>query len=168
LKFGRDSAWPLKLTVASALDETTIHHLRLWLRRLWRRFHDAASEDQIPVPPAFTRSGSVWDLSLRNENNLLHILTRENPADGTFPFIPEGPRLPVAILYGPNAIVKLRKQTPIAAQVWPTFGECIDKLYQRQLKVTEQLRTSELAIAGSLGNDSLSGVIPADYRLHTA
>jgi hypothetical protein len=95
----------------------------------------------------------------------MHVLVRERPEDGSFPITPEDPGLPVAILYGPNAIIRLRKQTPHASQVLPTFGDCVHKLYQGRIRLTEQLRTSEWDMIGSLGNDSLSGVISAYHRL---
>jgi hypothetical protein len=49
----------------------------------------------------------------------------------------------------------------------PSFGDCIDKLYQGRSSVSEQLQTSEWAMVGSLGNDSLSGIIPSYHRLQT-
>jgi hypothetical protein len=77
------------------------------------------------------------------------------------------PRLAAAILHGPNAIIELRKQTPIAAEILPTFRECIQKIYQGRMRVTEQLQISEWATVGSFGNDSLSVITPAYYRLQT-
>jgi hypothetical protein len=55
----------------------------------------------------------------------------------------------------------------MVAEILPTFGERIDKLYQGKMRVTEQLRTSESAMIGSLGNDSITWVIPAYHRIQT-
>jgi hypothetical protein len=68
------------------------------------------------------------------------------------------------ILYGPNAIIKLRRQTPDTSQILPSLGDRTGKLYQGRMKVTEQLQTTEGAIIESLGNDSLTGVIPPHNR----
>jgi hypothetical protein len=93
-------------------------------------------------------------------------LIRERLADGTSPVIPEDSGLLAAISYGPNAVIKLRKQTQITSEILPTFGKCIDILYQGRMQVTKALRTTEWAMVGSLGNDSLSEIIPAYHRLH--
>jgi hypothetical protein len=159
----------MKIPVASALDETT--SLSITYDASWEdcdgttdwvcgEFRGATLEDQIEVRPAVTRSGSIWDLCLRKENNSLHILIRERLAGGMFPAISEDPGIRAAILYRQKSIIKLRKQTSIAAQILSTFGECAEKLYQGRMRLTEQLQTSELAIVGSLGNDSLSGILP--------
>jgi hypothetical protein len=99
---------------------------------------------------------------LPKEKNSLDILIRERLVDGTFPVIPKDPGLPAAILYGPNAIIKLRMQIPIADEILPTFGICIDKLHHGRMRVTEQLQTSEWAMVVSLPNDSRSGIIPVN------
>jgi hypothetical protein len=67
---------------------------------------------------------------LRKQNNAMHKLVRERLANGTFPIIPEDPGLPVMFLYGPDAIIKLKKQTPDTSQILQTFDECIFMLYQ--------------------------------------
>jgi hypothetical protein len=112
-------------------------------RILTALFRAEAEADQITEPPAFTRPWSNWELCLRKENNSSHILVREHLEDGSFPVIPEDPSLPAAVLYGPNSVIKLRKQTPIVAQILPAFGDCIDERYQGRMRVTEQLHTSE-------------------------
>jgi hypothetical protein len=58
-------------------------------------------------------------------------------------------------------------QTQVTSEILPTFGECIDSLYQGRIHVTEALRTTEWAMVGSLGNDSLSRIIPGYERLQT-
>jgi hypothetical protein len=174
LKFGRDSAWPLKIGAASALNATTSLSVTYDSDRadcdgiidwVWAKFYEAARADQITVPPAFNRDGITWDFCLRKENNNLHILVRERLADGSLSVIPEAQGLQVMIRYGQNAVIKLRKQTPDTYQILQTFSDCVVALYQGRMQVTEQLQTSEWAMIGSLGNDSLSGVIPRYHRL---
>jgi hypothetical protein len=149
---GRDSAWTLEITAASALDDTaslSVIHASDWtdcdgtVDWVWDKFYEAARVDQITVPPAFNRAGTSWDLYLRKENNGLHILVRERLADGSLPVIPEDPGLPAMTLHGPNAIIKLRKQTPDTSQILQNFSDCVFTLYQGRMMVTEQLQTTE-------------------------
>jgi hypothetical protein len=121
--------------------------------------------DQIEVPLAYTRDGATWDFCLREENNSPHILIREHLADGSIPVIPEDPGLPAAILCGPNATIKIRKQTLVTPEILPTFGKCLEVLYQGKMHVTEALRATERAMVGSIGNNALSEVIQGYNRL---
>jgi hypothetical protein len=68
------------------------------------------------------------------------------------------------ILYGPNAIIKLRRQTRDSSQILPSLDDCIFRLHRGRLKVTEQLDTRKWDMVGSLGNDELIGIIPAFHR----
>jgi hypothetical protein len=68
-------------------------------------------------------------------------------------------------LYGPSPVTKLRQQTPGTSRILETFEDCVIKLYQGRIRVTEQLQTSEWAMIGSLGNDEISGIIQAYHRL---
>jgi hypothetical protein len=104
---------------------------------------------------------------VRKENSLLHILVRAILADSTFPNIPEDSGLPLMILYGSNAVSKLRRQTPDASQILPVSGVCIFKLYRGRLGVTEQLPTNEWDMVGSWGTETITGLIPAYHRLQT-
>jgi hypothetical protein len=65
---------------------------------------------------------------MRKENNAMHSLVRETLVNGASPTIPEYPGLPVMILYGPNGIMKLRRQTPDSSQILPSLDDCIIKL----------------------------------------
>jgi hypothetical protein len=71
------------------------------------------------------------------------------------------------ILYRPRSIIELRKQTPDTSQILQTFDDCILRLYQGKMKVTEQFSTTKWAMIGSLSNDTVSGVIPACQRVPT-
>jgi hypothetical protein len=124
LKFGRDSAPPLKITAASSLDEQTSLSITCgsdWtecdgtIEWVWSKFTATAAADQARVPPAFNRPGTTWELCMRKENNAMHTLVRERLADGTSPTIPD------------------------TSQILQTLDERIFKLYQARLKVTKQL-----------------------------
>jgi hypothetical protein len=78
---------------------------------------------------------------LRKENIQLNILVREQLEDGTFSMMPEDPGLPIAILHGPNSVIKLRKQAYDIATILPSLGDCVVKLYQGGIQLTEPLRT---------------------------
>jgi hypothetical protein len=155
LKFGTDSAWPLKTTAASSLDEQTSLSTTDdsgWedcdgtIEWVWLKFTEAAKADQIAVPPEFGRQGTTWFLCLRKENDSMHILVRERRPRGTFPTIPEDAWLPVMTLYGPSATIELRQQTPDTSQILQTSDEGIIKLYQGRMRITEQLPTTEWAM----------------------
>jgi hypothetical protein len=83
----------------------------------------------------------------------MHLSIRERLADGTLPVIPEDPEIPIMILYGPNAIIKLRRNSPEITQIQQTHKDGVFKPYQGRMRVTEQLQTSEWATVGSLGNN---------------
>jgi hypothetical protein len=113
MTFGRDSNWPLKITATSTLDDQTSLSMTYgsdWadcdgsIEWVWTKF---VAADGITKPPAFDRP----DVK-RCENNAMHILLREASVNGVHPTIHEDPGLPAMTLYGPNAIIKLRRQTP--------------------------------------------------------
>jgi hypothetical protein len=58
-----------------------------------------------------------------------------------------------------------RKLTLDIGQILPSFTECIGQLYQGTLRATEQLSTKEWVMVGTLGDDSLSGIIQACHRI---
>jgi hypothetical protein len=90
----------------------------------------------------------------------MHLLIRERLADGTLPTVSEDPGLPVVILYGPNATLKLGRQSPDIMQILQTYEECVAVPYQGRMRVTEQLQMSEWAMAGSSGEDDYSFLPP--------
>jgi hypothetical protein len=136
LKFGRDSSWPLRIT-------------------------EAAVADWITQPPAFQREGAKLDLNVRKENNAIRILARETAVDGSRPITPDDPGLPVMLPYAPNAVIKLRSHS---GQVLPSLEDCVFRLHQGRMRLVESLATKEWAMAGSLGNDEPSGVVPPFHR----
>jgi hypothetical protein len=164
MRFGRDSAWPLRITAASYLDEETSLSISYvsdldgcdgtieWVQA---KFKAAAEADQIALPPAFQRQDATWDFSPRKENNSFHVLIREN----TTTEIPEDPGLPAVVLYGPEVIIKLRRQTPDTSKMLHVLDICIASLYQGRPRITEHLSTNERAIIGSLANFTVSGLI---------
>jgi hypothetical protein len=102
LKFGKDSAWPLRITVATAIYlETSLS--------------------------VFHRDGVRWDFRVRKEINTIRILMKEYAKDGSRPERPEGPGLPVVLLYAPNAEIRIRSK---ADYVLAAVEECVYRLYQ--------------------------------------
>jgi hypothetical protein len=176
LKFGRDSDWPLSegnasviegetsLSITCGIDWTGCDGPVAWS---WTKFFAAAATDQISVPPAFSRQEATSEMTLRKENNSLRTVIRENGADGSFPVTPEDSGTPVMILYGPMAIVKLRRHRPHEKQILDGLEACLQALYQGRMMVTEQLPTKEWAMVGSFDDDSGSGEIPAYHDLST-
>jgi hypothetical protein len=92
LKLGRDSNWPLKITLASAIDEFTslsVTYPISWegikwedeeqsTSWCWNKFTEAAQADGLTAPPALQRQGAPWTLTLRKDNNAFRIIYREN------------------------------------------------------------------------------------------
>jgi hypothetical protein len=71
LRFGRDSNWPLKITVATAVDQFTTLSItydtdwegieceegEISVDWCWSKFIHKATADVLTVPPAFSRTG---------------------------------------------------------------------------------------------------------------
>jgi hypothetical protein len=72
------------------------------------------------------------------------------------------------LLYGPCATIKLRNQTPLKSTVLETFDACVGELYQRKMRLPEQLTTREWATVGPIGCDELSEIIPQNHRAQSA
>jgi hypothetical protein len=77
---------------------------------------------------------------------------------------PEKPGEPVMILFAPNATVRFRSTAPDAKE---RLINCIYTLYQGRYWLTEQLVTAEWAMVGSLGDRTITGLIPRHYRAQT-
>jgi hypothetical protein len=117
LKFGRDWAWPLKITAAAALDEqislSTTYDVN-WdgcdgsIAWVWAKFYAMANVDGIAQPPAFQRDDVKWTLIVRKEGNSFRITVRGRLPDGSWPVIPEDPGAPIFHLYAPMAENKIR------------------------------------------------------------
>jgi hypothetical protein len=80
LRFGRDSNWPLKITVATAIDQFTTLSItydvnwdgikcngegEISVDWCWSKFSQKATVDAVTIPPAFSRSGIKWDATLK-------------------------------------------------------------------------------------------------------
>jgi hypothetical protein len=162
LKFGRDSAWPLRITAASLIDEETSLSVTYevgWkdcdssIAWVWNRFKKAAISDGPTQQPAFQRDGVSWDISVRKENNSIRILLREAEKDEFRPSTPEDPGLPGMIMYAPNAVIKFRS---IAEEVVQKIVNCVGALYQGRMRIVECLEIKEWAMVGALENDELA------------
>jgi hypothetical protein len=149
IKFGRDSAWPLKITATSALDEQislSITYDVNWedlggsIEWVWTKFYAMANADGITQPPAFQRSDVKWALSIRKDDNAFRIIVREQLPDGTWPSAPEDPGKPILLPYAPMAEIKIRS---LADEQIPSLTECVERLYQGRARVTEIVQTKE-------------------------
>jgi hypothetical protein len=171
LKLGRDSEWPLKIAVASAIDEFTslsVTYAIDWdgidwkddeksTSWCWSKSIAAAQEDGLTPPPALQRRGAPWNVAFRKENNSFRIILRENTKS-----TPEEPGEPVMIIFATKEIVKFRSEANDAKE---RLINCISILYQGRYWLTEQLITREWAMAGSLGErGGASGKIPQHFR----
>jgi hypothetical protein len=104
------------LSVASTLDQETslsVTYAADWTdcdgTIDWERakFTAVAAADQIALPPPFQSQEAKWGFGVKEENNSLHIMVWEE----TNPMTPEDAEPPVVTIFGPNAIIKLRKET---------------------------------------------------------
>jgi hypothetical protein len=131
LKFGRESAWSLSITLPGALTDEIA--LSITYDVDWEgcdgstdwamaKFFAAANADGVVKPPIFDRPDIKWEPEITKENNAFHILIRQTLVNGARPSISEDPGLPVMIIYGPNAIIKLRRQTPDRSQILPSLS----------------------------------------------
>jgi hypothetical protein len=173
LKFGRDSNWPLSVTLALALDPETSLSITYevdWEEYdgstpwAWTKFAAAAEADGIRTPPAFTRPETKWDNLVAKDGNSIRIILRERLADVTLPVIPEDPGLPIMILYAPRTTLRLRKRTPRTDTMLSTFGAAVASLYEGRHQCVERLETHELAIIGALGNENERDLFPGYLR----
>jgi hypothetical protein len=93
---------------------------------------------------------------VRKENNSIRVILKETgiwtPED------PDGP--PPMILFGPNAILKIRSTLVGLTALEEMFG-VLRILYQNRYSITEEVPSREWALIGAFGG----GVIPLQYRL---
>jgi hypothetical protein len=164
LKFGRDSNWPLKITLAFTLDE--ISSISITYSTDWTdcsgktdwfvdKFKEAAYRDGLAELPVWTRDGIAWLAVLRKENNSIRVVLNEKRADGIFVLTPEDPGIPPYLLYGLNVELKLRCQNETI------LGQYLQALYAPSVACTEKVTSTEWAMIGAL-ND---GIIPIQHRL---
>jgi hypothetical protein len=92
LRFGRDSAWPLKVsfaTLASPATSLSITYDINWdglqnseeedisSESCWNKFMERVSFENLSAPPAFLRDGVEWKVSVRKENNSIRVFLKE-------------------------------------------------------------------------------------------
>jgi hypothetical protein len=115
LKFGRDSAWPLSVSVASTLDSSnsvtvtsSIDYEECDSSRAWfmAKFLAAAQKDQMFGLPALFLPTTTWTLKLRKEDASFRGLLYEYGAS-----TPEYDGCPCYLVYGRRATIKLRCET---------------------------------------------------------
>jgi hypothetical protein len=149
LRFGRDSNWPLKVTFATMASPKTSLAITyditwdgLWNSEeesissdwCWNKFMEKVREENLTAPPAFLRQGAEWRASVRKENNSIRAVLREQglwtPED------PDGP--PPMILFGPNAVLKVRTMLTGDAAISEMLG-VLQILYQGRFELKEQV-----------------------------
>jgi hypothetical protein len=171
LKFGRDSNWPLKTTVATAISPPTALSVtydvdwsglvcteegEISIDWCWAKFRAKTVEEKLTIPPAFLRGGVRWQVSLRKESNSLRVIMKEpiwTPED------PAGP--PPMILFGPKAIVKIRTTAPNTLE---EMLAALHVLYQGRYTIQEEVPSKTWALVGSIGDGTIAGEIPMAYR----
>jgi hypothetical protein len=142
LRLGRDSNWPLSMTLASEVDSTTSLSVTCetnWSGIDWEddekstdwcrdKFLEAARADNLSAPPALQRSGRPWSISLGEKNNALRIFIRESTQS-----TPGETGEPILLLFAPRSIVKFRSVAPDAKE---RLCNCISALYPGRYQLT--------------------------------
>jgi hypothetical protein len=113
----RDSSWPLKITIASALPE--INSISVTYSIDWEdcdasvewfiaKFNQAATLDKFGPLPVSSREGLTWLAIMRKKNYALRVILHERRADGIYVSTPEEEGVPQYLFYGPRAEIKMR------------------------------------------------------------
>jgi hypothetical protein len=169
LRFGRDSNWPLKITLAARASPATMVSITYdvdWegLETTeegdistdwgWTKFNAKFLEESLMAPPSLASGQGVWNASVRKENNSMRIILKE--AGIWAPEDPDGP--PPMILFGPKAVIKVRttEQGPAALLEMSTV---LGILYRGRYQIEQEVPSREWALVGSFGG----GVIPMHF-----
>jgi hypothetical protein len=171
LRLGRDSNWPLSVTVATAISPTTtlaVAYVIDWsgiqcteegeisVGWCWTKFNEKVVAENLACPPAFLRLGVNWEAIVRKENNSIRVVLKE--AGIWTPEDPGGP--PPMILFGPSAVIKVRTSLK-GVQALAEMTAVLGILYQNRYTISEEIPSREWAIVGSFGG----GEVPIRYRL---
>jgi hypothetical protein len=171
LRFGRDSNWPIKITLAARASPAmmvsitydtdweglhTTEEGEISTDWGWTKFNAKFKEEALLAPPALASGTGVWNASIRKENNSFRIILKE--AGIWAPEDPDGP--PPMILFGPKAVVKIRTtaEGPVAML---EMREVLRILYQGRYEIEREVPSREWALIGSFGG----GEIPMHYLL---
>jgi hypothetical protein len=165
LRFGRDSDWPIKITLAARASPSTMVSITYdidWegLETTeegeistdwgWDKFKAKFQEESLMAPPALASGQGAWNASVRKENNSMRIILKEA---GTWaPEDPDGP--PPMILYGPKAVIKVRttEQCPTALL---EMRSVLGVLYRGRYDIEQHVPTHEWALIGSFGGGTI-------------
>jgi hypothetical protein len=113
LRFGRNSNWPIKITVATMASRATLLAITYdtdWEGLTtteegeistdwgWIKFNQKFREEALMAPPTLMRGDGKWNAFVRKENNSIRIILKE--AGIWSPEDPDGP--PPMILFGPR------------------------------------------------------------------
>jgi hypothetical protein len=163
LKFGRDSNWPLAITVSSTIDGSnsiSVTYSASWddcnASAEWfcTQFEAIANQDGLIGLPVMSRNHS-WLLSLRKEDNSMREILHEKSEDGTLVSTPEDDGIPCFLLYGPRAAIKMRCESVDVANHYLTM------IYNAEPVTTEILQTAEWALVAAING----GSIPLKHRV---
>jgi hypothetical protein len=154
LKFGRDWNWPLRITIASALDE--VNSISVTYPINWEecdgsnewfmsKFGQAPMADGFGPLPVATRDGLSWLAIMRKENNALRVILNEKRADEIFVSMREEEGIPPYLFYGRRAEIKMRCPGLEIVEAY------LQALYSGKVECTERLISKEWAMIGVLG-----------------
>jgi hypothetical protein len=151
LKFGRDSDWPLYISLASTLDGTNFATTMWFLSQ----FATLSAADGLIGLPVGSRQNIPWIVSLRKESNSIRVTLHEKTPAGEFVSTPEEDGIPCFLLYGPRATIKMRCEYVDVANRYLTM------MYGEMPEVSEMLHTQEWSLIAALNG----GEIPAKHRV---
>jgi hypothetical protein len=161
LKFGRDNQWPTKMTLVSAVSE--FNTLSITYDVDWEGIRWYEDKEEISVTWCWSKfiakatAEITWTPILRKENNSLWVIPREGQS-----WMPEDAGPPPMILYGPNAVVKMRSTAP---NMVDQLMACLYTMYQGRYSIVERVATREWALVASIGDNKDVGMIPIEHRL---
>jgi hypothetical protein len=181
LKFGRDSDWPLKVRVPSALyGENSISgaYPIEWegcvskVEWFLGKSTGAALRGGLRPLPVETREG-VGSLSvLQKDDNTFRVILCDKGADEVVVPTPEDPGIPPLILYGPHSEIKLRCSGLEVAEAYlralcggrMSVTGFPSKEWAIIVTSTPCWLTKEWVMIGLMGDGVSSGTIPERHR----
>jgi hypothetical protein len=83
--------------------------IQVTVNSLWKQWWVKAEPDQIRLPTEIHRNRLCYTRDCLTENQEVHIIVKQRLDDGFQPAIPEGTQKPRMIVYGANAVTKLRR-----------------------------------------------------------
>jgi hypothetical protein len=109
LKFGRDSKWPLKITIASSLDginSASVTYTANWdgcdvsMDWSWKQFVKEGTIDNFGPLPVSAMEQFGWLATVRKEGNSIRVILYEKNSVGQVVSTPEDSETPICRFYG--------------------------------------------------------------------